>query len=286
MGGPTYHYDAANPSKTKFPAYFDGKNFAYEYGRAWIKTFTGGTDDLTFPRSRPGSRASRIKQPIDMQFGPDGALYVLDYGTGGFFQGDANSAVYRIDYVQGARSPIVKATADKTSGPAPLTVKFSAEGSLDPDGTPLTYAWDFDGDGTTDSTAANPTYTYTTAGKRTATLKITDATGQEAFDLLQHHRGQHRPDGEGQPARAGRDLRLRRQGQVHRHRHRPRRRHDRLLEGPRQHRARSQRPLARRPVDDRLLGRVHDPGGLGGQDPARLVHRLRARTRTRRRASS
>ena len=36
-----------------------------------------------------------------MEFGPDGALYVLDYGTGGFFQGDANSAVYRIDYVSG-----------------------------------------------------------------------------------------------------------------------------------------------------------------------------------------
>ena len=34
MGGPTYRYDADNPSKTKFPAYFDGKNFAYEFGRA------------------------------------------------------------------------------------------------------------------------------------------------------------------------------------------------------------------------------------------------------------
>ena len=128
MGGPTYHYDAANPSTTKFPAYFDGKNFAYEYGRAWIKTFTGGTADLTFPTVETWFQGFPIKQPIDMQFGPDGALYVLDYGTGGFFQGDANSAVYRIDYVQGARSPIVKATADKTSGPAPLTVKFSARG--------------------------------------------------------------------------------------------------------------------------------------------------------------
>ena len=51
MGGPTYHFDAANPSTTKFPAFYDGKNFAYEFGRAWIKTFTGGTADLTFPRS-------------------------------------------------------------------------------------------------------------------------------------------------------------------------------------------------------------------------------------------
>ena len=32
-----------------------------------------------------------------MEFGPDGALYVLDYGTG-WFGGDANSALYRIEY--------------------------------------------------------------------------------------------------------------------------------------------------------------------------------------------
>ena len=95
MGGPTYHFDAANPSTTKFPAFFDGKNFAYEFGRAWIKTFTGGTD-FTFPHGRDvASGRFGFKQLIDMDFGPDGSLYVLDYGTGGFFQGDANSAVYR-----------------------------------------------------------------------------------------------------------------------------------------------------------------------------------------------
>ena len=34
----------------------------------------------------------------------------------------------------------------------PLDVAFSAAGSRDPDGTPITYAWDFDDDGTSDST--------------------------------------------------------------------------------------------------------------------------------------
>ena len=41
-----------------------------------------------------------------MAFGPDGSLYVLDYGTG-YFNGDANSALYRFDYVGGGnRAPI------------------------------------------------------------------------------------------------------------------------------------------------------------------------------------
>ena len=49
-----------------------------------------------------------------MAFGPDGALYVLDYGTG-WFGGDANSALYRIEYVTGgnrARSPRPPADRD------------------------------------------------------------------------------------------------------------------------------------------------------------------------------
>ena len=67
----------------------------------------------------------------------------------------------------GARRPIARATSDTDNGPTPLTVQFSSDGSQDPDGTSLTYAWDFDGNGTTDSTLANPTHTYNTAARST-----------------------------------------------------------------------------------------------------------------------
>src|SRR5204863_5889603 len=42
----------------------------------------------------------------------------------------------------------------------------------------LTYAWDFDGNGTTDSTAANPTHTFTSNGTHLARLVVTDPTGR------------------------------------------------------------------------------------------------------------
>ncbi|MEU1124748.1 PQQ-dependent sugar dehydrogenase [Streptomyces sp. NPDC005899] len=174
MGGPVYRYDAASTSTVKFPASFDGDFFAGEFGRKWIKRVEQGTDGAVQSINAFPWQGTQI---MDMSFGPDGALYVLDYGTG-YFNGDANSALYRIENVTGGRSPLAKAAADRTSGKAPLTVQFSSSGSSDPDGDPLSYAWKF-GDGTT-STAANPSHTYTTNGRYTAELTLSDGTGNTA----------------------------------------------------------------------------------------------------------
>ncbi|MGC4764536.1 PQQ-dependent sugar dehydrogenase [Micromonospora sp. DT46] len=172
MGGPVYRYDAALNSTTKFPQSFDGQFFAGELGRGWVKPIhlnadgsPGGID--TFPWNG--------KQIMDMAFGPEGALYILDYGTG-YFNGDANSALYRYDYIAGGnRAPTAVAAADKTSGAAPLTVNFSSAGSSDPEGGALTYSWAF-GDGTS-STAANPSKTYTANGTYQVTLTVRDPQG-------------------------------------------------------------------------------------------------------------
>ena len=74
---------------------------------------------------------------MDLEFGPDGALYVLDYGTG-WFGGDANSALYRIEY-NSARRPGAgrrRVAPPRPAGNAPLTVQFSSAGTGDPDGDP------------------------------------------------------------------------------------------------------------------------------------------------------
>nr|WP_230686530.1 ThuA domain-containing protein [Catellatospora vulcania] len=174
MGGPVYRYDPNNTSPVAFPAYYDGTYFHGEFGARWIKNFvidSAGNYLKINPFPWTGT------QVMDMEFGPDGALYVLDYGTS-WFGGDANSALYRIEYARAGRPPVALAAADRTSGAAPLAVTFSSAGTYDPDGNPFTYAWDFDTDGTVDSTAANPSFTYTTVGRRTATLTVTDSTGK------------------------------------------------------------------------------------------------------------
>jgi serine protease len=60
------------------------------------------------------------------------------------------------------------------------TVSFDGSGSTDPDGSIVSYAWDF-GDGTT-GTGVNVTHIYTVAGIYTATLTVTDNSGLTGTD--------------------------------------------------------------------------------------------------------
>ncbi|PYF96281.1 PKD domain-containing protein, partial [Georgenia satyanarayanai] len=179
MGGPTYRYDPELDSETKWPEYFDGKTFNYDWGRGWIREFV--TDDEgNLVDILPTLDHLDVKVPIAVEFGPDGAMYVLDYGTGGYFTGAADSAVYRIDYVAGSRNPSATISTSTTNGQAPLTVEFDGSGSSDPEGEPLTYAWDFENDGTVDDTGATASHTYTEEGQYTARLTVTAGEGEDA----------------------------------------------------------------------------------------------------------
>jgi len=72
--------------------------------------------------------------------------------------------------------PVAAASANPTSGIAPLTVNFSSAGSTDPDGSIASYSWNF-GDGTATSSSASPTHVYQNAGSFTAVLTVTDNRG-------------------------------------------------------------------------------------------------------------
>ena len=109
-------------------------------------------------------------------------LTVVDITKDGYTFDPANSTILSNSITFTApsqnQSPTAVASADVFSGPAPLTVNFSSAGSIDPDGSLVSYAWDF-GDGGS-ATAVNPSHTYTTAGSYTATLTVTDNEGATA----------------------------------------------------------------------------------------------------------
>ncbi len=75
--------------------------------------------------------------------------------------------------VASAALPVTDFAANKTAGAAPLTVQFQDLST----GSPTSWAWDFQNDGVTDSTAQNPSFTYTTGGNFAVKLTATNADG-------------------------------------------------------------------------------------------------------------
>jgi uncharacterized repeat protein (TIGR01451 family) len=153
-----------------FPDAYDGALFFADYSRDCIWVMFAGGNGLPNASNR-ATFVAPAANPVDLQVGPDGALYYADFNGG---------TIRRIAYAPN-QPPIASATASPTNGPAPLTVNFNGSGSSDPEGGPLAYAWDLDGDGAfDDSTAVQPTRTYTQPGTYNARLRVIDDQNQSA----------------------------------------------------------------------------------------------------------
>jgi len=88
--------------------------------------------------------------------------------------GGSTTATQTISVQQPLQPPTAGFIADPDVGQAPLTVTFINQS----EGTQLTFAWDFDGDGVVDSTDTNPIFEYVDPGNYEASLTVTDPTEQ------------------------------------------------------------------------------------------------------------
>lgn len=80
MAGPIYHFDPNLPSSRKFPIEFDRALFLFDWERSWIRTVRLDADGR-LQRIDPFPPQVAVKRPISMAFGPDGALYVVEWGS-------------------------------------------------------------------------------------------------------------------------------------------------------------------------------------------------------------
>jgi len=184
-GGPVFRKaDFEKTAPYVFPAYYEGKWLIVDFMRGWIfaVTMDENGDYKSMERFLPNETFSSA---IDMDFGPDGSLYILEYGSA-WFRGNANSRLVKIQFNKGNRKPNVKASADKLAGAVPLVVNLSADGSTDFDSYDqgkLTYEWKITkGSGFNQTLKeANPEFTFTDPGTYLVTLTVTDTKGENNF---------------------------------------------------------------------------------------------------------
>ena len=194
MAGPVFYSEDFKNAARAFPDYYDGKLFIYEWMRGWIiaVTMDKGGNYVSMERFMPSYRFSN---PMDMEFAPDGDLYLLEYGTG-WFQGNDDARLVRIEYNGGNRKPNIRMAADRTKGAVPMKVNFSSKGTKDYDRDEIKYEWKITGQKGEEVTTINEPdaeYTFDKAGIYTSTLTVTDAKGEKSTAQIEIQAGNEPP---------------------------------------------------------------------------------------------
>ncbi|MCX6331259.1 MAG: ThuA domain-containing protein [Bacteroidetes bacterium] len=173
MAGPIY-YPEFYPKETRYPAYFNGKLLFYEWIRGWLKLVS--MDEAgNYQQMEPFMPNTKFNSEIDIEVGPDGRYYVLEYGSG-WFSKNADAALSRIDYNGGNRAPKASIHINKLNGAIPFTIQADAIGSTDADGDALTYIWSFGNQIKKTKTNATP-FTFNKAGEYAVSVAVQDAKG-------------------------------------------------------------------------------------------------------------
>lgn len=174
MAGPVFH---AENQAEGFPDYFENKLFVYEWMRDWVYVVSLD-ENQEYVKAEAFMPNTEFSHPMDMMFGADGNLYVLEYGQKWNAQ-NMDARLSRIKYIKGNRTPIARISVDKEVGAAPLTVQFLGENSEDFDKDQLSYSWSFS-NSDIQSTELNPTFTFDKAGIYTVQLTVKDPNGEKA----------------------------------------------------------------------------------------------------------
>lgn len=193
MAGPVYHFDENLESSVKFPKYYDKALFIYDWMRSWVFAVRLDEDYNFVSMERFMETNGDFRRPMDLEMGPDGAFYMLEYGSV-YGIDNVDARLVRIEYNGGNRAPESYPTASDTVGIAPLTVKFSGENNYDPDSDDEhSYQWIFEGT-EVQSTEASPSYTFEKNGVYQVRQIVTDAAGAESTGIIEIKVGNTLPE--------------------------------------------------------------------------------------------
>ena len=192
MAGPTYYSDMYADGGG-LPDYYDEKVIVYDWMRGWMMA-AHFFDDGTFNKMEPFAPEIEVNSLIDMEMGPDGRLYLLEYGSGWFTQ-NANSSLGYVEFNGGNRPPIIdNMIVDKTSGQLPLSVKATVK-ARDRENDPISYVWNLGNGETKETSEPEITYAYADAGDYKISVEVKDDKGESAkSNIVSVVAGNSRPE--------------------------------------------------------------------------------------------
>ncbi|MCV9388822.1 PQQ-dependent sugar dehydrogenase [Reichenbachiella ulvae] len=191
--GEVYDYETIKSKGFAFPPYYQDKLFAFDWARSWVKVISLD-EEGNFLSIEPLLDASVVAAPIDMTFGQDGALYILEYGIG-YFTDNHDSKLIRLDFTYGNRAPVANIALSQDNGKLPLTVAFSAAGSMDWDEKDsLEYLWIIQGPEDISLTGFEAETTFTKAGEYEVLLVVKDRYNASASSRATIIAGNAKPE--------------------------------------------------------------------------------------------
>ena len=191
MAGPTYYSDLY-PNGGGLPSYYDGKVIIYDWMRGWMKATTLFKDG-SFNKMEPFASDIKVNSLIDMEMGPDGRVYLLEYGSGWYQQNEDSNLGY-IEFNAGNRPPVIAdMKIDVTSGKLPLTINAMVEAN-DREDDPMTYVWSLGNGETKKTDVPELTHTYSDAGEYNISVEVKDDGNESAkSELIAIVAGNSRP---------------------------------------------------------------------------------------------
>lgn len=94
--GPVYRYDGASASRSKLPPHFNRVWFIADFNKHWIQGVILDQEGRAILGEERVFTGFSFRNPMDIQQGPDGAIYIVNYA--GWFGSSGETAIIRVSY--------------------------------------------------------------------------------------------------------------------------------------------------------------------------------------------
>ena len=111
MSGPVYRRVSTH-GEYALPNYYLGKHFIYDWMRNWMNVVTLD-ENGNYESIEPFLRDMEFARPMDMEVGPDGALYIIEWGKG-FWGSNEDAQVVRVIYHGEDEAPVPPSPVQET----------------------------------------------------------------------------------------------------------------------------------------------------------------------------